>query len=744
MHFEIKLKVERAFLIVLLSLSLSITFCISPSVKELKNKNTNENIQDPQNSQSHNFTSPFIFNLSQIQHVKNYEFNINNINRMKIHGEFLFVVFQTSNIAIFNLSSPSSPLYLGSINIGDPISNFICDGNIMYLATQTSITIYNISNVESMFPMISYSGFTEILDFYIEGRTLYLLDFISGNTYLRIFTNKNWNIGEMVGQIMLGMERYQDIVKVHNTIIAGSNTGFIISINVLNPSSPTFIDNKMYFTYAIKLKMYGNMLYFFDINNFHGVNPTNFDDLANIPLSGISNYVLEGNIAYFAMVSGIIKIINTTRADRYESIVDLNVGASVYDLVLYDNYILFSTATKLYSVQVANETIPSQMLVENPGDVYQVRIFGEYAFIATSSELRIFNLRNNSYINFYNYLSQGVRDVYLNGRYLYVLYYSDVLRILDFSNPYSLNLINITSLGTYSANSMTAAHGYLFISRFSQGIKIVNISNPISADVIATIPTAGSSYASVVMNNFLYVANLNYISIYNITNIQSPVEIHMIGTDPAFSLELCFPYLYFGTQNGLKICDIKESIPNILSQYDIVGINTLSLKKSGDLLYCVRGTGGLQIMNVTTPQIHLPFHETSYLTGYSVDLTHNKAILSRNTNGWEIVKIRNTAVDNILGKNFIEALWTLPTNTTPPSNNTNPDDGSSNDLVSRFNINEILSFALPPLGIVIVIYLIVKMRRSKGPKAKKIKAMTNTSISTSKKSASDDFFDSEF
>ncbi len=726
MNSKKKLIVGKNAVIALLIVSLALNFWIDPSFDGYKQKNCEEYAyQTLQNSQDHNFTSRFSFNLTDVEHVKNYDFILNNTSRIRVLGEFMFVLYQTTNLAIFNISTPKSPWYRISYDFGVPISNFIIDGNIMYLATPNSIVVYNISDVVSISSIASYSWFSEIIDFYIEGENLYILDYTSGTTYLRIFTNRMWNSVDEVGQIPLGTGYYRDVIKVNNAIIAGANTGMIIAINVENPSFPNVIDSKNYASSVSKLKMYGNELYFADLNNFHEVKSTNFDDLASYPLGTISNYVLEGNIAYFALNSGIIKIINTTRSDRYEAIADLNVGAPINDLVIYDNYMIFATPNKLYSVQVAAEIIPNQMLLENPNDTYQARIFGEYAFIATSSELRIFNIRNNSYVNSYNYLGLGVRDVFLHGRYLYILYYSDLLRIVNFEDPLSLTYQNQTTLGAHSTNSMTYSAGYLFISRLSQGVTILNISNPTSADVIATIPTTSSSYSSIVMNDLLYIANYDYLSVVNISDISNPVEIRTITSLNVFSLELSFPYLYLGTQTGLRIYNISESNPIFIAQHNIIGLNSQSLKKSGDLLYCARGTGGLQVLNVTNPQIKNSFYENDSLTGISVDITHNKAILSRNTNGWEILKIRNTAVDIILGKYFIETLWSTVTNGTTENNDQKPDDSPNNEnTLPNLNWGEILSFSLPALGIVIVIYLIIKIRGSKGPKAKKIKAMT--------------------
>ena len=140
------------------------------------------------------------------------------------------------------------------------------------------------------------------------------------------------------------------------------------------------------------------------------------------------------------------------------------------------------------------------------------------------------------------------------------------------SNPQSLgsvsgtNNLNLENLDVYEDILAVCAH--------EDGLLLYDISNPSSPQLSFTINTE-NAWATAIRNNIIYIADQNFISIYNITNLSNPSFIRSIETS-----------------NLIKDIVVSES-----------------------LLYVAIGTDGVNVYSISEDNFNNPLYLDNYNTG---------------------------------------------------------------------------------------------------------------------------------
>jgi hypothetical protein len=152
---------------------------------------------------------------------------------------------------------------------------------------------------------------------------------------------------------------------------------------------------------------------------------------------------------------------------------------------------------------------------------------------------------------------------------------SNGLYIVDISNPSNpQSLGSVSGTNNLNLENLDVYENILAVCAHEDGLLLYDISNPSSPQLSFTINTE-NAWAAAIRNNIIYIADQNFISIYNITNLSNPSFIRSIETS-----------------NLIK---------------DIV--------VSDNLLYVAIGTDGVNVYSISEDNFNNPLYLDNYNTG---------------------------------------------------------------------------------------------------------------------------------
>jgi hypothetical protein len=112
---------------------------------------------------------------------------------------------------------------------------------------------------------------------------------------------------------------------------------------------------------------------------------------------------------------------------------------------------------------------------------------------------------------------------------------------------------------THRAVHVTISGNYAFVSNRQGGIQIVDISDPTGPNEITVVSVNEKSNGTAVAGNYLYVAGQGDFQVFDITNINSPVEKDSISMDNCQKVAVLGDYAYVADRGeGVKIVNISD------------------------------------------------------------------------------------------------------------------------------------------------------------------------------------------
>ncbi|MCQ1537039.1 hypothetical protein FTO70_15445 [Methanosarcina sp. KYL-1] len=275
------------------------------------------------------------------------------------------------------------------------------------------------------------------------------------------------------------------------------------------------------------------------------------------------------------------------------------------------------------------------------GEVYDVEVVGDYAYIGTGQELVIFDISdafNPSEVG--RVLTPSiVFGVAVAGSYAYVV--SSGLVIVDVTNPAAPTLAGSYDTVDTVGHGVAVAGSYAYVTSSSNGLVIVDVTTP-------SAPTLAGSYYTrcplcvAVAGNYAYVADWdNGLVIVDVTTPSAPTLTGSYDTAGyAEGVAVAGNYAYIASgSNGLVIVDVTTpSAPTLAGSYDTAGY-ARGVAVAGNYAYVADSYNGLVIVDVTDPAA--PTIAGSYDTaGYAegVAVAGNYAYVADNTNGLVILR----------------------------------------------------------------------------------------------------------
>ena len=142
------------------------------------------------------------------------------------------------------------------------------------------------------------------------------------------------------------------------------------------------------------------------------------------------------------------------------------------------------------------------------------------------------NLSNPVKLSCY-FTPDSALDVYVSGRYAYVVDYGYGLRVIDINSP--TNPIEVGYYYTPGACKVYVLGRYAYVADYDYGLRIINISNPTSPTSVGYYDTPGYASGVYVSGSYAYVADWDYgLRIINISNPTNPTSVGYYDT-PGFT-----------------------------------------------------------------------------------------------------------------------------------------------------------------------------------------------------------------
>lgn len=309
-------------------------------------------------------------------------------------------------------------------------------------------------------------------------------------------------------------------------------------------------------------------------------------------------------------------------------------GFFVYALDEYENRIYVHMGNQFNYLQVLNVSDPGSFKYERLFSLAkalrggQISTNGQVLLVQSGSGVAIVDIRNTPALKELKYFAvDGNRGIKISGSLAAVITTSWGLRLYDFSNPDSPELLSEISDRKFSSVEF---HGDRLYATWEASLYAINITDP--AKPFIESQYTGSKYVGEVMTfteNCIYLVEDIFPSTMRIMDISVPGSIKNLRL---FNLESGWTHkivvrgntLYVSdTWNGLIIYDVSDPVnPQKIGQFDTAGwLEDFTL--SGDRAYLADEASGVRIIDISDPKNP---KELSYILADNYYATYNVGV----------------------------------------------------------------------------------------------------------------------
>jgi hypothetical protein len=285
-------------------------------------------------------------------------------------------------------------------------------------------------------------------------------------------------------------------------------------------------------------------------------------------------------------------------------------GGSAQALAVSGNHAWVVFGTQLGAVDISDRTAPHELArLELGQTIYQIALYGDYAFLATARGLQMIDISDPSrprWVGFHALPGDwsGTR-IQIRGDYAYVLHGTG-LEILDLTSSPTLQQLGWYPLPIGSAIDIDLEGMYVFLST-NDKIFVMDVSDPRNPLPLASISWRGTSGRIAVSQSrllsigsacastcliYLSVLEIDYSS-WTFSYIGDHTETYEEGMDAlAHCVEAHRSYGWMGASTGLFVYDFQNIAPGTtwntpLHHYSIG--NVRGVVPTDDHIYAVSG-----------------------------------------------------------------------------------------------------------------------------------------------------------
>ncbi|MBI4713859.1 prepilin-type N-terminal cleavage/methylation domain-containing protein [Candidatus Uhrbacteria bacterium] len=276
---------------------------------------------------------------------------------------------------IYDISIPTSPVYLGAFEVGSTINDFVVQGDFAYLSTtddNRELDIVDVGNKASPSREGSFNaeGSTDGNSVAVSGSTVYLGRLQDSGAEFLVINTATLSSPTLSGFLEIGAD--VNDLKVDNTEVyaaTSANTSELVVINVSNPSSPSIQDtqdlsgteNGMSIALSGDLLLLGreNGGTIFELAAIDITNPS--------AMSVLSEAEIGGSVLSLSMEDGIAAYLATDETDKefqrwdisnellMEKDVTFDTNASTSDVVFNGTYAFVANSADASEIQILTD-----------------------------------------------------------------------------------------------------------------------------------------------------------------------------------------------------------------------------------------------------------------------------------------------------------------------------------------------------------------------------------------------------
>lgn len=534
----------------------------------------------------------------------------------------VYVAKGSTGFSVINFSNTSSPTeialyftagYCRRISIIDTIGYISCSGN--------GLEIINVSNIDSIEQISVIDSVDFVMDAWIEDTLAYLADDDDG---LRI-----WNVSDLsnpisIGTYYLGSNLCNVTVRDSVAYLSWSTAG-LVTVNVSDPTNPTLWDVASPNDYIRNTYIQGQYAYCADENRglsiYDITDPNNILEESNYTSAhSVDNIVLNDSLLFVSQVAGGFRIYSIVDPQSPRMLADLSNAGNIRNFAVDGNvaYLIGTSYIKSYDVSNPSNPVPMDTIfLTLPfwGQVRDTLLYGAF-----DNGVRILNIADPSNMtelgSSLNY--SNTKSIELVDTFAYTADTDSGVVIYSVNDPANPYVITSYDPGGYTVN-VTVKDTLAFVCEGNNDLTILSIANLDSIYELSTLNLYYGYHAQIV-DTLLFIANSSAgVSVYNVSNPGSPVEVAYYETGNAAECVIVDGNVIYLADNDDGFYIFKYPMDAVIA-YDLfgtVGLSDAPADSSGTLVEFA----GLGISTTTDSHGYYEFNSISPGV-YNVVYTH--------------------------------------------------------------------------------------------------------------------------
>ena len=544
-----------------------------------------------------------------------------NANDVFVSGNYAYLatqnnLFGSPEFYIIDISTPGTPVLIGSIDFGFDINKVYVSGNYAYLATDDDskeFIIVDISSKSLPLEVGSYdsNGGINALSVFVSGNYAYLgtENNVAGSEFYAI------DVLSPATPSLLGI--YEVGGSVFDITVSGSSAYLATANNnkeflIIDISNPTDIYERDFY------------------NTIGDINAYGVERQDNVAYLVTNNNGIESDFYIFDVTDGGGSPVSDWSNPQLKGIYDSEDSANANDVFVSGNYAYLATQNNLfgspefYIIDISTPGTPVLIgSIDFGFDINKVYVSGNYAYLATDNNSKEFimvditNKANPIEVGSYN-SDEGKNgmSVFAVGDIAYLGTQNNSgggdreFYILDVSNPTSISLLGSREISDDVRDiHISGDYAYLATSNNSKEFIVLDISNPtsISEEDSYNTPSSADAFGVYYLNGAAYLVTNNNGSgdDFYIFNVSTPSNISLTGSANLDSdnrgVEVFGDYAYVSTRtsnSGLTIVDISTpSMPSEFGNFNTNdSVNGIYFDGTNAYLATEHNAGELQIV----------------------------------------------------------------------------------------------------------------------------------------------------
>lgn len=220
------------------------------------------------------------------------------------------------------------------------------------------------------------------------------------------------------------------------------------------------------------------------------------------------------------------------------------------------------------------------------------------------------------------------KDTDVQGDYVYVAATTGGLVIVDASDKENPEVTS-TLATTGSAQDVKVQGNVAYVAVGGSGLDIVDVSNPMEPALLANIATAGNAVDLAVQNGYVFIAaQAGGVEIIDVADSSSPLTVASVtASGPIVGVDVFANTLVMASSQTLFIFDITDiNSPIQMGSLNIGNIR--AVVTDGEYAYIAAYTGGYKVVNITNPMNPLLVGSQANFYPSDVELTNGFAFFS--------------------------------------------------------------------------------------------------------------------